>query len=389
MKFKSDFIKIFQKLVVKYDKSLKIFKNGIDNNYAELVEDAIDNSVTAARCAQLMADYIAGKGFGKENNEIIVNEEKGITLLQFTQDLAESLTRHRGVFIHCNYDGNFDIKNMDVLPFIDCRICKKDDNNYNGKISVCSDWSDPKLVKQARVVDVYNDNKRVIQSQIEQAGSLAKYNGQIFYFKFGKYIYPLAPIHPAIKDAESESEVSTYKNVSLKKGFFGKTIVITKPLVDSLLESDSIEYREQETERDNFKSTIKQFMGAHNVDGVIHIEMDFEGDDLEKEFIIKQVDSNIDDKLFAHTETSVSDNIRMCFNNVPAALIRSKEGALFGSSGEAIEQMKIFYQDQTNKERMTVEQIVNKLMSRNSNKRNNLTLTPLINVNQQGGNIEL
>lgn len=382
----SAFIRLFNKLA-KFDKSLGIHFNGVDNNYPEFVESVISNSVTAQRCAKLMASYISGKGFGPEENKSIVNKKKETTLLQFAQEIADSLSEQNGVFIHVNYNGAFEIEDMDVIPFGDCRIGKKDDNKYAGKILVCEDWSVSKSAKKAKVVDVFNPLPSVIEEQINTAGSIKKYNGQIFYFKFGKYTYPLAPLHPALKDGESESQVSIYKNTSLKKGFFGKTLVVTKPLVDGTIkDSDPDEYRNQLTERETFRKTIKEFIGAENSDGVMHMEMEFTSDKLEDEIFFKNIDSNINDKLFAHTENSVSDNIRMCFNNVPSALIKSQDGKLFGSSGEAIREMKIFYQDQTNDERMILEEIVGKLMSKFHKKKENLKIIPLIDVDRQNGN---
>jgi len=372
---RSTFIQIFNKLA-RYDKSNKIYLNGVDNSYPDFVESIISESVTASRCAKLMSDYISGKGFGDDANKIIVNKDKELSLLRFTQDISESISEHNGFYIHVNYNGEFDIKSMDVIPFPDCRVGKKDGNDYSGKIVVCKDWGDSLQVKKAIEIDVYNSDKKVIEKQIEAAKGIGKYNGQILYFKFGKYTYPLSPIHPCIKDAESETQASVYKNVSLRKGFFGKTLVVTKPLV-SASETDE-NYKEQQTQRENFKKTLKEFIGAENADGVLHMEMEFDAEKIEDVLFFKNIESNIDDKLFAHTENSVSDNIRMCFNNVPAALIRSQDGKLFGSSGEAINAMKEFYQEQTNDERMMVEEIVNKLMKSFTEKRENLKLIPLI-----------
>ena len=372
---RSTFIQIFNKLA-RYDKSNKIYLNGVDNSYPDYVESIISESVTASRCAKLMSDYISGKGFGDDANKVIVNKDKELSLLKFTQDISESISEHNGVFIHVNYNGEFDIKSMDVIPFPDCRVGKKDGNDYSGKIVVCKDWGESLQVKKAIEIDVYNSDKKVIRKQIEAAKGIGKYNGQILYFKFGKYTYPLSPIHPCLKDAESETQASVYKNVSLRKGFFGKTLVVTKPLV-SASETDE-NYKEQQTQRENFKKTLKDFIGAENADGVLHMEMEFDAEKIEDVLFFKNIESNIDDKLFAHTENSVSDNIRMCFNNVPAALIRSQDGKLFGSSGEAINAMKEFYQEQTNDERMMVQEIVNKLMKSFTEKRENLKLIPLI-----------
>ena len=243
----SEFIKIFSKKAI-YDKSKKIHNNGVANNYPDFVESIIAESVTASSCASMMASYLIGKGFG-DANKIIVNENKETTLYEFGKAIAESKSEHYGYFIHVNYYGelqNYAIKDMDVLPYSDCRIGQKDDTDYNGKILVCSDWLDRTESKKAKVVDVYNSNKKVIKEQMIRAGGFSKYNGQILFVKVGKYTYPLSPLHPALKDAESESQVSIYKHTSLKKGFFGKTMVITKPLVDNDLEESDPEIYQKE-----------------------------------------------------------------------------------------------------------------------------------------------
>jgi len=73
--FNAEFLHIFNK-TPKYDKSKKVHLNGVDNNYPDFVESIISESVTASRCAKLMADYISGKGFGEVPNQIVVHKEK-------------------------------------------------------------------------------------------------------------------------------------------------------------------------------------------------------------------------------------------------------------------------------------------------------------------------
>jgi hypothetical protein len=388
----SEFIKIFSKKA-KYDKSLKIHNNGVANNYPDFVESIITESVTASSCVSIMASYLIGKGFG-DANKIIVNENKETTLYNFGKSIAASKAEHYGYFIHVHFYGelqNYAIKDMDVLPYSHCRVGQKDDTDYNGKILVCNDWSDSKEVKKAKVVDVYNTNKKVIKEQMVNAGGFSKYNGQILFVKVGKYTYPLSPLHPALKDAESESQVSIYKHTSLKKGFFGKTMVITKPLVDNEIEESNPElYQKEVTARSKFRETIKSFIGAENSDGVLHLELEFNSEKIEDEILFKQIDSNIDDKLFAHTETSVSQNICVAYGIHPN-LIRPKDGAMFGQGGEIYKQMKLDFQDKTEDLRSSIQEVVNKLMGKFHEPVQNLQIIPLIkkeDANRQDGNIE-
>lgn len=393
----SAFLEIFNKSS-KYDSQKQIFLNGEDNLYPDRIESVSEHSVTAKRAAALMASYIVGKGFGEELNNLIVNERTGKTALDMASAIGVNFAKFRGVFIHVSYKIQktgetltYSHNSYSVLPFSDCRIGKSDDSGYSGKIWVCSDWSDPEEVKKAKAYDVYNPDQNVIKAQIKKAKGIANYGGQILFYNFDDYVYPLSNLHPAIEDAESERLASVYKNKSLKKGFFGKTLVVTKPLVDNFAEAE--EKQRQESEREAFQKTIQKFIGAENVEGVLHLELEFRGDKLEDEILFKNIDSNIDDKLFEFTERSVSDNIRMCFNNVPAPLIRSRDGALFGPNGEGVRALKEFYQDQTENERLVLQQIMNRLFKHYKEPKTGIKVIPLISkdapTNNESGNSEV
>lgn len=373
------FLEIFKK--AKVDKRLGFHWNGPDNLYPNEIENLIAESVTAVRGSRLMSAYMIGKGF-EGYNSIVVNEDENLTLFEFGNDIAQSIANHKGVWIHMNYNFELNIMDFKVLPFTDCRLGRKDSNKYSGKVLVCDDWADPKKVKNAQRIDVFNSNKDVIQAQIDAAEGIENYKGQIFYYNDGPYVYPLSPLHPSRDDAGSERQASTYKYTSLKKGFFGKTLVITAPLVESALKNaestdDKTLYQDQLKDRKDFRETIQSFVGAENVDGVLHLELEFD-EKIDDQIMFKNIDSNIDDKLFEFTENSVRNNIRMCFNNVPAVLIETPDGAMFGNSGEGIVQAKIFYQDQTVLERMQLTQIINMLMKYFKDPKDDFQITPLI-----------
>lgn len=141
-------------------------------------------------------------------------------------------------------------------------------------------------------------------------------------------------------------------------------MVVTRPLVGEGLEPGSIALRDAENERASFQQAIKDSLGAQNTGGVLCLEMDFAGEKLEDAILIKQIESNIDDKLFNYTETSVRDNILVAFNNLPAGLIKNSDTAMFGNSGEAIREMKRTYWENTTKERNLLTAVLNQLLHR-------------------------
>ncbi len=156
MRIKSTFLKLFKR-EVEYDKTLKVYTNGEANDYPERVERLINNSVTAKQCVNIMTSFLSGKGF-KDVNNFLVGKT---TLLTAFYRSAKSIAKHRGAFIQVNYNLNAKITSINVLPFSHCRVGKKDDEKYNGKIGVCEDWSKHKST-DVTWIDVYNPKENVI-----------------------------------------------------------------------------------------------------------------------------------------------------------------------------------------------------------------------------------
>jgi len=365
---------IFKKPVV-LDKKLDVYKNGEDNAYPERMDRYINNSVTAKTATNLMIQSLIQKGFGV-HSKVIVNKNKQLTFSAFADDVANSKVRQRGVFIWVGWNANYKIADVQVLPFHNCRISKQDSEEYSAKVMYSKKWLESKQDDLIEF-DVYNPDANVIQAQVDKAGGWKKYKGQVLFINDDSdYIYPLSRIDAVQMDCDSEGQASIYKNILLRKGFFGKTAVITRPLTDNDLPRTIIdvngqevrnpEYYEQESARDAFKKTIEDFVGAENAGGAIHIELDFEHEDLSKAILFQNIESKIDDKLFDYTEGSVRKNILVAFNNLPNGLVEQSEG-IFSNSGEAIKEMRKQFDDNCNKERDQFLELLNLIWSRMEN----------------------
>lgn len=364
---------IFKKSV-KLDKKANVYFNGEDNAYPERMDRLINNSVTAKTATNLMIQSLLQKGLG-EHSAVIVNKNKQLTFSDFADDVANSKVRQRGIYVWIGWNANYKIGSVQLLPFHSCRVSKQDSEEYSSKICYSKMWDENKQTDLIEF-DVYNPNKDVIDSQVTKAGGWEKYKGQVLYINDDNdYIYPLSRIDAVQMDCDSESQASIYKNVLLRKGFFGKTMVVTRPLTDSDLPKTIVvdnkevvnpEYYQQESERDAFKKTIEDFVGAENSGGAIHIELDFEHEDLDKAILFKNIESKIDDKLFDFTESSVRNNILVAFNNLPNGLVQQSEG-IFSNSGEAIKEMKKQYDDNCAKEREQLVILLNNIWKQMEN----------------------
>ncbi|RWW99715.1 hypothetical protein [Flavobacterium cerinum] len=368
------------KRLTPWNKSADVYANDTDNAYPERMDRLINNSVTAKSAATIMVQYLIGKGYGTEVDPLIINKEQNLKLIDFADDVADDLVKQRGVFIHVNWNALYQISDFSVIPFEWCRIGKTDSNDYTGKIAVCKEWLKPKK-SDIQLIDVFNPRKKVIDAQVEKAGGWEHYKGQVLFVNMDtKLLYPLSRIDSVAEDCDSEAQASIYKNRLLRKGFFGNTLVVTRPLVGDGLEPGSTALMDAESERERFQQAIKDSLGAQNTGGVLCLEMDFAGEKLEDAILIKQIESKIDDKLFNYTETSVRENILVAFNNLPAGLLKTNEASLFGNSGEAIREMKRTYWENTTKERYLLTAVINGLLER-SQDYSTLKIEPLKLIN--------
>jgi hypothetical protein len=356
------------KRLVKWDKKLEIYQNGEDNLYPERIDRIINNSVTAKMASNMMVQYVIGKGFGEADNFKINDNQK---LIDFAIDVADSMVRQRGIAIHFDYNLNFEAINPKVLDFTKIRLGKKDSTHYNSKIVFKNDWSDQK--EKEIIFDVFNKSAKVVEAQIQKAGSIEKYKGQVLYINLdSRYFYPLSRIDAVLNDCDSESQAAIYKNMILRKGFFGKQIIMTPPLISNdepemvLNDAGQLvrnrEFAKRQAEADEVKKTIESFIGSENAGGALMIESPDFINGIDTIFKIQTINSELNDKMFEYTENSVSKNILMAFNNLPVALVKSPDSAMFGNSGESILEAKKMYWENTSKERNKLETIINDIV---------------------------
>jgi hypothetical protein len=356
------------KRLVTWDKKLEIYQNGADNLYPERIDRLINNSVTAKMASEMMVQYILGKGFGEADNFKINDSQK---LIDFAIDVADSLVRQRGIAIHFDYNLNFEPTNPKVLDFTKIRLGLKDSKHYNGKILFKNDWANNK--EDAVIFDVFNKSDKIVKAQIEKAGTIDKYKGQVMYINLdSRYFYPLSRIDAVINDCDSESQAAIYKNMILRKGFFGKQIIMTPPLISNdepeMVLNDlgqlvrNREFAKRQAEADEVKKTIESFIGSENAGGALMIESPDFINGIDTIFKIQTINSEVNDKMFEYTENSVAKNILMAFNNIPVALVKSPDSAMFGNSGESITEAKKMYWENTSKERNKLETIINDIV---------------------------
>lgn len=355
---------IEKRITVKLDKNIRgdnvsgIMTYGSDNDYPQVIEKLIYGSQTAKACANIYAKFIGGEGF---NNAAIGqikvgidNKGKPITLDNIRRQIATSLAKFNGVYVHCNQNIEGEVGNTKVIPFKYARLSREDDNGYCALIAIHPNWTKESEKNTYQKFDKseiswFNHfNLSALQANIENAGGIESFKGQIYsFFLDDNYIYPLSPFDSVYLDMDTEYQIQLFKNREIRNGFTDKVVMNIVPPKD-------------DTEREDTKKKVKNWMGADG-EKILLFESEFdENGNLLKEgsFKVEKIPTNINDKLFENWEKSLSNNIRKAVHALPAVLIDYEQGQLSQASGEMIVQATNYYNALTHPIREAIEEII-------------------------------
>jgi capsid portal protein len=336
-------------LDVKVDKRTEVYNWGTDNAYPSTMEYLLNASVTAKNAVDKSAKAIFGKGV-KTNGHTIVNS-KGHSLNDVIRTLVREYVKHNNAFLSVSYNLLGEVSAIEVIPSKNVRLGKRDDTGYNGKFIIYSNWDkkDGKIDKDSfQVVDRYNPNKEIIQSQIEKKG-IQKYKGQIVHLqKYMNELYSLADGDCVILDMLAEINAGQFKQKGTTDGFLNTKIMAVQPF-------------NSDEERRAFKRDLDSVKGSKNANSVILLESSSNKTELANQILLQDLTSEHNDALFQYTESSSERSIAKAFN-VPIALINPSDNGLFAGSGEMYKTVKDIMLEEREEERAKIEEILTEIM---------------------------
>lgn len=368
-----------KRAVIKLNKNIKAVDNGVHglmifgekNDYPQMMELAINGSVTAKAAAGIYSKFLAGKGFKNQavNNIVVGRDQRGkeITVRSLLRQVTDSCAWHNGFYIHCNRNYEGQTGTVHLKPFKDGRFAKPDDTGFSAKILFYDNWGKDKDIgkydtKKASSYHIFSNDLKVIQAQINGVED-GKYKGQV-YFQFldNTYFYPLSPFDAAYMDVDTEQQVALFKNRTIRNGFFNKTIIRKqkeyKEQEVTSIDGDQNDPRSERVHDDTVSKDIVDFVGADG-ETVIVIEDDLDPDTGEfpkNSFQVETIETKVDSKLFDSWEQGLKNNIRMSIRGIPAILIDYEQNQLGTTSGEAIIQATQFYNALTLDDRELISQ---------------------------------
>lgn len=351
-------------LDIKFDKRKECFNWGADNAQPSLIETLFRISVTAKTCIDKVGKAIYGKSFG-ELGKVVVNS-KGQTLNEVLRIASRWYARHNNCFLQIAYDGNYEIKSINVLPVTDVRIGKADDKGYSGKFLVYNNWdkSKGKNIKSDgfTVCDKFNPDVKIVAKQVVKVakknkidvtedleGALAVYNGQIVHLKKDdSFIYSPSDLEPVKAEALFESNATIFRSEGAEDGFINTKLMTTAPF-------------KGDNERKDFKKNIDNLRGVKKANKVLLLETSVPSEDVSKQVNLQDLTSVHNDKLFEYSEKQAEKNISKVLA-VPKILFDTEDSGSFGDSGGKLLEAKIQLWNEKEEERIQVEELFGLIM---------------------------
>ena len=342
---------------MRYLQTLGIQTYGEDNLYPQTFRNILAASSTGAECLDRFADFIEGNGFRDVPfSESVVNR-KGDTADDIHALVCRDVAYYNGLALHVNYNIYGDIVELHHVPFENCRLVESDDNGYVGKIAIHPDWSGQKtrggkVIKVAKenidYIDVFNPDKRVVAAQIEAAGGIEYYKGQVLWVSLsGKDIYPTGKGDRVVTEMSTEEGLANVKYRNVRNNFLPAAMIFTKKGTNITFDQDGNEIDSRDDD-DSFSDSLLQLQGDTNCGKLMEVTLETDEDKPE----VVSLNSQNYDKEFTVTDISVTERIYSAFGQEPWYCIRIGK---VGFSGDILEDAFEYYNSIVSKQQRLIE----------------------------------
>lgn len=342
---------------VRYLQTLGIQTYGEDNLYPQTFRNILAASSTGAECLDRFADFIEGNGFRDVPfSESVVNR-KGDTADDIHALVCRDVAYYNGLALHVNYNIYGDIVELHHVPFENCRLAESDDNGYVGKIAIHPDWSGQKtrggkVIKVAKenidYIDVFNPDKRVVAAQIEAAGGIEYYKGQVLWVSLsGKDIYPTGKGDRVVTEMSTDEGLANVKYRNVRNNFLPAAMIFTKKGTNITFDQDGNEIDSRDDD-DSFSDSLLQLQGDTNSGKLMEVTLETDEDKPE----VVTLNSQNYDKEFTVTDISVTERIYSAFGQEPWYCIRIGK---VGFSGDILEDAFEYYNSIVSKQQRLIE----------------------------------
>lgn len=347
-----------KRIDIRYLQQLGIQAYGEDNLYPQTLKNIVSASSTGSECADRFADFIEGNGFREVSfSEYVVNR-KGDTADDIHALVCRDIADYGGLALHVNYNILGEIVELQHIPFENCRLLEEDDNGYVAKIAIHPDWSGCKTRKGTRIkiskenvdyIDVFNPIKSVVQAQIEAAGGVEYYKGQVLWVSMtGKQTYPTGKADRVITEMSTDEGLSNIKLRNVRNNFLPAGMMVSKKGSSIRYDEQGNEVKDKKEEDSGFSDAILMLQGDVNSNKIMEVEI--EAEEEEPKFVPITIQNY--DKEFTVTDASVVERIYSAYGQEPWYCIRVGK---VGFSGDILEDAFEYYNSIVSKQQRLLE----------------------------------
>ncbi len=338
---------------------------GLDNLFPQNLLEAIKDSPTAQACIGVKARFIEGNGFLNPDLARMVVHRSGLRLDELLRRVSQNFAPFEVISLHVGYNGLGQITDIRPVGTEIIRLGEPDDLGYTFQAGIfpfiASQLTPNKKNEHARI-NLFNPNPDVVQEQIELAGGISKYPGQLIYETFwmpGDETYHSPSYLACIKDIETEAELSTYDYKTVTNGFnisgifayLGRKRQQRAPL------NESDPYEPQDEETDEITNQIIQHQGAENAASIMTISAENK-EELELMKFFDTTGAQLSDR-YNSTNNRVSERIIRSMQ-VPAILANIQQGSSVFPDDKALQVATQYMQAHVNPyQRKIVEVLTN------------------------------
>lgn len=353
---RNDDLRTIQQNVLAYNQNYDIMQWGNKNDYPQQILRIIQNSVSATECLNIYANFLVGQGFENvEQNQREINRN-GQTLFDLLQHIAKDYSIFGGFAFLVKYNALLQIKEIYPIAFEQIRLSDRDDNYNYQKLALHEDWGkEYQRLKRFDPADIqrfnfFDNSKERLLSEINQAGGIRNYKGQIFYYSnVGRKDYPQPLYTSAIKDMHTEDTISTIDNRNAYNRFMPSGILI------QTLNNNGLDEYETEALSRQFQEDFLQAQGPDALGKIMALTVRDKED--APQFISMQPTNYAED--YKVTSEKVKKNIRQSFHLPP---ILCSESVNTGFDTDAMQSAFIYYNQQSIRERIIIEQALSKVL---------------------------
>lgn len=345
-------VPVLKRLPTRIDPTEGIQRYDTDNLYPQRAKETMYRSYTVSGVIEKLAGFINGEGFADPAlNDIVIYQDKlrQKTLRALLDEIGQDFAWANGIALHFKYNLNYTWSEVSCIPFEYCRLGIQDEEGDVWKIMYSTNWERDymKEQKERTIIeyDRFNPDPEAVAAQIEEAGGIENYKGQILYFSMaGDNQYPRCSFDPVFEQAQTQAEIALFALNNVVNGFTAGHIM----MYPGKFETDN--------DRNDFIGRLKKHKGAMGANSMMVVETGTSDASIKASDLLVKTELPNNDKLYEFTLNWIEKSILQCYGMPYEILGKVPDTGLF--TKQQVEDAYTYYNAVTRDRRVTVSRLL-------------------------------